>query len=107
MNSMPSIHVCVCTPSTHAFGVTLLCSIRVIFSAADIQTAEEPGFGEEEEGESDEPENLHSYPIRVSFSITKVCFSRPSLVTLLLTVHRTMPTGQLMSTRCARAGGSW
>ncbi|KAI6118664.1 mitochondrial glycoprotein [Pisolithus croceorrhizus] len=46
-------------------------SIRVMFSIADIQNAEEPEFGQEEESDSEETENVRSYPIRVSFSITK------------------------------------
>lgn len=46
-------------------------NIRVMFSIADIQNAEEPEFGQEEEGDSEESENPRSYPIRVSFSITK------------------------------------
>ncbi|KIM70795.1 hypothetical protein SCLCIDRAFT_101234 [Scleroderma citrinum Foug A] len=45
--------------------------IRVMFSIADIQTAEEPEFAQEEEDSSDASENIHSYPIRVSISVTK------------------------------------
>lgn len=45
-----------------------------MFSIADIQTAEEPEFAQEEEDSSDASENIHSYPIRVSISVTKVWF---------------------------------
>lgn len=50
------------------------CSIRFIFSIADIQTEQEAEFEEgEEPAESEESEQpLHSYPIRCSFSFTKV-----------------------------------
>ncbi|KAI6127521.1 mitochondrial glycoprotein [Pisolithus croceorrhizus] len=46
-------------------------NIRVMFSIADIQNAEEPEFSQDEESDSEETENVRSYPIRVSFSITK------------------------------------
>ncbi|KAG6333197.1 hypothetical protein ID866_5894 [Astraeus odoratus] len=46
-------------------------NIRVMFSIADIQTAEEPEFGQEEEDGSEDHDGVHSYPVRVSFSITK------------------------------------
>lgn len=42
-----------------------------MFSIADIQTEEEPEY-EQEEGEGAEDQPLHSFPIRASFSITKV-----------------------------------
>ena len=49
-------------------------NIRVMFSIADIQAQEEdPAFdeeGAEEDGRNDEP--IHSYGIRVAFSVTKV-----------------------------------
>ncbi|KIJ14700.1 hypothetical protein PAXINDRAFT_169605 [Paxillus involutus ATCC 200175] len=45
-------------------------NIRVMFSIADIQNVEEPEY-EQEEGESEESDPAQSYPIRVSFSITK------------------------------------
>lgn len=48
-------------------------SIRLIFSIADIQTAQEQQFQELEEGEeASEDEPAHSYPIRCSISINKV-----------------------------------
>lgn len=52
------------------------CSIRLIFSIADIQSDQQPEFEEEgaegvEEG-SEEEDAAHSYPIRCSFSFTKV-----------------------------------
>jgi len=43
-----------------------------MFSIADIQTAEEPEFAQEEEDSSDASEHIHSYPIRVSVNVTKV-----------------------------------
>ena len=45
-----------------------------MFSIADIQSAEEEPEYEQEEGEGAEDQPLHSYPIRASFSITKVLF---------------------------------
>ncbi|KAL4072471.1 mitochondrial glycoprotein [Scleroderma yunnanense] len=45
--------------------------IRVMFSIADVQSAEEPEFGSEDEDSSEAPDSIHSYPIRVSLSITK------------------------------------
>lgn len=50
-------------------------TIRLIFSIADIQSQEESEFAEEEESEESSPEedHIHSYGIRVAFSITKVC----------------------------------
>jgi hypothetical protein len=59
-------------------------SIRVMFSIADIQNVEEPEY-EQEEGESEESDPAQSYPIRVSFSITKVCFIRRVLFCICLT----------------------
>ena len=54
---------------THVF------SIRLIFSIADIQNPEESELEQEEsEGESSEDELSTSYPLRCSFSISKVCF---------------------------------
>ena len=57
----------------------------MIFSIADIQSEQQPEFEEEgavaaEEGEDDEGVTLHSYPIRCSFSFTKVriCAPRPT-----------------------------
>lgn len=47
-------------------------SIRMMFSIADIQNAEEEPEYEQEEGEGGEEQPPHSYPIRASFSITKV-----------------------------------
>ncbi|KAG1763720.1 mitochondrial glycoprotein [Suillus occidentalis] len=45
-------------------------TIRMMFSIADIQSAEEePEYEQEGEGGEDQP--LHSYPVRTSFSITK------------------------------------
>ena len=55
--------------------LTLFCrfSIRLMFSIADIQLDQEADFEELEEGEeASEDEPNHSYPIRCSFSITKV-----------------------------------
>ncbi|KAH7887096.1 mitochondrial glycoprotein [Phlebopus sp. FC_14] len=47
-------------------------SIRVMFSIADIQNAEENEFEEQDEDEHEESsESIHSYPTRVSFAITK------------------------------------
>jgi complement component 1 Q subcomponent-binding protein len=43
-----------------------------MFSIADIQSAEEDPEYEQEEGEGAEDQPLHSYPVRASFSITKV-----------------------------------
>lgn len=50
-------------------------SIRLMFSIADIQTQEEdPAFEEGQEGEdgATEDDPIHSYGIRVAFSVTKV-----------------------------------
>ena len=50
-------------------------SIRLIFSIADIQADQEAEFEEGEEpadGAEDAEAPLHSYPIRCSFSFTKV-----------------------------------
>lgn len=57
-----------------SFRAYVSCSIRLIFSIADIQTEQEAEFEEgEEPAESEESEQpLHSYPIRCSFSFTKV-----------------------------------
>jgi complement component 1 Q subcomponent-binding protein len=44
----------------------------MMFSIADIQNAEEEPEYEAEEGEGGEEQPPHSYPIRSSFSITKV-----------------------------------
>ncbi|KAG1775566.1 mitochondrial glycoprotein [Suillus placidus] len=46
-------------------------TIRMMFSIADIQSAEEEPEYEQEEGGGGEDQPLHSYPIRASFSITK------------------------------------
>ena len=57
-------------------------NIRLMFSIADIQgqDEDEPGFeDEEEEGNeesSSEDEPIHSYGLRVSFTVTKVRSSR-------------------------------
>ena len=52
-------------------------SIRLIFSIADLQTEQEPEFEEGQEGAegaAEDPEApLHNYPLRCSFSFTKVC----------------------------------
>ncbi|KAF9225704.1 regulatory protein suaprga1 [Gyrodon lividus] len=45
-------------------------SIRVMFSIADIQNVEEPEY-EQEDAEAEESDAVQSYPIRVSFSVTK------------------------------------
>lgn len=45
-----------------------------MFSIADIQNAEEDPEYEQEEGEGAEDQALNTYPVRASFSITKVCF---------------------------------
>jgi complement component 1 Q subcomponent-binding protein len=45
-------------------------TIRVMFSIADLQNVEEPEY-EQEEGDAEESEPMPTYPIRVSFSITK------------------------------------
>ncbi|KAG1851977.1 mitochondrial glycoprotein [Suillus subluteus] len=46
-------------------------TIRMMFSIADIQNAEEEPEYEQEAAEGGEEQPLHSYPIRSSFSITK------------------------------------
>ncbi|KAG1800362.1 mitochondrial glycoprotein [Suillus plorans] len=46
-------------------------TIRMMFSIADIQNAEEEPEYEQEEGEGGEDQPPNSYPIRASFSITK------------------------------------
>ncbi|KAG1903114.1 mitochondrial glycoprotein [Suillus fuscotomentosus] len=46
-------------------------TIRMMFSIADIQNAEEEPEYEQEEGEGGEEQPPHSYPIRASFSVTK------------------------------------
>ncbi|KAG2156899.1 mitochondrial glycoprotein [Suillus bovinus] len=46
-------------------------TIRMMFSIADIQNAEDEPEYEQEEGGGGEDQPLHSYPIRASFSITK------------------------------------
>ncbi|KAH7928563.1 mitochondrial glycoprotein [Leucogyrophana mollusca] len=48
-------------------------NIRLMFSIADIQTADEDPEYEQEEGDdaNSEDEPIHTYPIRSSFSITK------------------------------------
>jgi complement component 1 Q subcomponent-binding protein len=45
-----------------------------MFSIADIQSAEEDPEYEQEEGEGAEDQALNTYPVRASFSVTKVCF---------------------------------
>lgn len=69
------------------------CRIRLIFSIADIQTPEESEFpeeeGEGEEGASSEDALGTSYPLRCSFSISKVSCYRivhptSSLLTAIL-----------------------
>lgn len=48
-----------------------------MFSIADIQNNQEQEFDEAEEAEETEEEQpIHSYPIRISLSVTKV-YSRP------------------------------
>ena len=45
-----------------------------MFSIVDIQADQEAEFEETEEGqEEDQEAPIHSYPIRCSFTITKVC----------------------------------
>jgi len=46
-------------------------TIRLMFSIADIQSAEEDPEYEQEEGEGAEDQALNTYPVRASFSITK------------------------------------
>lgn len=48
------------------------CSIRLMFSIADIQSQQENDFDEAENEEGAEEQASPSYPIRCSFSITKV-----------------------------------
>lgn len=71
------------------------CSIRLIFSIADIQTAQEAQYEEEEaeeaeEGSEDEPAT--SYPIRCSISINKAsclrlhCYGRCRVLTCVCIV---------------------
>lgn len=50
---------------------TVFISIRLMFSIADIQT-QEPEFEEETEATPEEDDATPSYPLRCSFSITKV-----------------------------------
>lgn len=66
-------------PAERIFAVAQLtyrCSIRLIFSIADLQTEQEAEFEEGEEAAEENAEDaeapLHSYPIRCSFSFTKV-----------------------------------
>jgi complement component 1 Q subcomponent-binding protein len=50
-------------------------NIRLVFSIADIQAQEqEPAFEDEEEGEDtpEEDEPIHSYGVRIAFTVTKV-----------------------------------
>ena len=57
-------------------------NIRLVFSIADIQAQEdEPAYDDEEGGEdaASEDEPIHSYGVRVGFSVTKV---RPSPIPL-------------------------
>jgi hypothetical protein len=53
-------------------------NIRLMFSIADIQSQEEdPAFADEEgEEPASEEEHIHSYGIRVAFSVTKVQISQ-------------------------------
>jgi len=48
-------------------------NIRLVFSIADIQTHEEPSFEDEEGDEESVPEDepIHSYGVRVAFTVTK------------------------------------
>jgi hypothetical protein len=51
-------------------------NIRVVFSIADIQAQEQdPAYDDEDAGEdaTSEEEPIHSYGVRVAFSVTKVC----------------------------------
>lgn len=51
----------------------LHCSIRLMFSIVDIQADQEAEFEDGEEGqEEDQDAPIHSYPIRCSFTFTKV-----------------------------------
>jgi hypothetical protein len=84
-----------------------------MFSIADIQDAEEEhddyDEGEEGEAESTEDEPVHTYPIRVSFSITKVLrsgiLSSPTLTVCLFSLRA---PDQSMSTQCVRkVDSSW
>lgn len=47
--------------------------IRVMFSIADVQNAEEESEFNQDSEEGSEEEHTGGYPIRVSFSVTKVC----------------------------------
>lgn len=56
-------------------------SIRLMFSIADIQTEQEAEFEENESEEASEDQPTHTYPIRCSFSITKVSqYSTPLIL---------------------------
>lgn len=48
-------------------------SIRVMFSIADIQNTEEESEFDQDGDEGGEQDHAHGYPVRVSFSVTKVC----------------------------------
>ena len=72
-----------------------VCSIRLIFSIADIQSEQETEFEEGEESAEESAEDadapLHAYPIRCSFSFTKVrmrCIYVPKGRSLTLTSCR-------------------
>jgi complement component 1 Q subcomponent-binding protein, mitochondrial len=51
-------------------------TVRLMFSIADVQNAPEEGFEAEATEEGEEPPS-ESYPIRCSFSITKVSALEP------------------------------
>lgn len=51
-------------------------SMRVMFSIADIQNAEEESEFEQDGEEGGEEDHVQSYPIRVSFSVIKVSWFR-------------------------------
>ena len=77
--------------------LTWPCSIRLIFSIADIQSEQEAEFEDAEgaeEGAEDADTPLHSYPLRCSFSFTKVrirCIYVPKGRSLTLTSCRALP----------------
>jgi complement component 1 Q subcomponent-binding protein len=64
--------------------------IRLVFSIADIQGQEEDeSFEDEEEGneeDSSEDEPIHSYGLRVAFTITKVRSSRSYFLVMCMII---------------------
>jgi hypothetical protein len=70
---MNSTSVVQCIPSLDDRSDHMCDRIRLVFSIAELQSAEENFEEQEAEGASEGAEA--SYPIRCSFTITKVCAS--------------------------------